>query len=307
MSDITVSIPGSTSNLSHGFDCMGMAVAIRNAVTVTPRDDGVVGAPDADDPGLQVFAERVRRECAQAWDTALPGIDVAVTGAVPISRGLGSSATVILGIAAACQRLAGHPLDRDELVRLGVRWEGHPDNICAAALGGFTLAAHGNDGLHYERIEVPSQLRAVIAIPATRQATHEARGILPDSVSRAEAIRAWQRTSLITAVIAQGRIERLRGLLGDGWHEQYRAALNPGLREAQAAADRAGALGTILSGSGSCVLSFVTAEVEGAVAEALGAIYRQLGIACEIRLSAFDNTGIKLVEGTRVEPGRVPR
>ena len=294
MDAITVSVPGSTSNLSHGFDCMGMAVAIRNQVRVVPRADDAVTAPGAADPGLLDLAQRVRRECAQAWDCALPGLEIAVAGAVPISRGLGSSATVLLGIAAACQQLAGHDLDRDELVRLGVRWEGHPDNICAAALGGFTLAAQGSDGLHWERIAVSEDLRAVIAIPATHQPTGEARQVLPDSVSRAEAIRAWQRASLITAVLAQGRIERLRGLLGDGWHEQYRAGLNPGLREAQAAADRAGALGTILSGSGSAVLSFTTSAVEGAVAAALEGVYRQLGIACEVRITGFDNHDLRL-------------
>lgn len=294
MPAITVSVPGSTSNLSHGFDCMGMAVAIRNRITVIPRDDAQVTTPESADPGLQGYAEQVRRECAQAWEAELPGLEVQVAGAVPISRGLGSSATVLLGIAAACQHLAGHALDRDELVRLGVRWEGHPDNICAAALGGFTLATQGGEGLHYERLDVSEELHAVIAIPATRQPTAEARRVLPDSVSRAEAIRAWQRTALITAVLASGRIERLHGLLGDGWHEQYRAGFNPGLREAQAAAERAGALGTILSGSGSSVLSFVTAASEAAVALALEGVYRQLGIACDIRISRFDNHGLDL-------------
>ncbi|MDA3962369.1 MAG: homoserine kinase [Planctomycetota bacterium] len=296
MSEIVIQVPGSTSNLSHGFDCMGMAVAAHNRIAVTTRDDAAVTTPDSADPGLQVFAEKVHRECTAAWDVKLPGIEVRVSGNVPISRGMGSSATVLLGIAAACQRLAGHPLDREELVHLGVRWEGHPDNICAACLGGFTIAAQGSDGLHWQRIAAPDALRAVIAIPATQQSTNEARGVLPDSLSRAEAVRGWQRSCLITAALATGEIERLRGLLGDGWHEQYRAPLNPGLREAQVAADHAGALGTILSGSGSCVLGFATVATQEAVAAAFAGVYRKLGIACEVRQTGFDNAGLVPVQ-----------
>lgn len=294
MDPIVVRVPGSTSNLSHGFDCMGIAVAEYNTVTVAVTADDAVRTPDSADPGLQRFAEKVHRECAAAWSADLPGIEVRIAGAVPISRGLGSSATVLLGIAAACQRLAGHRLDREELVHLGVRWEGHPDNICAACMGGFTVAAQGSDGLHWQRLSVPAALRAVIAIPATRQGTDEARAVLPDSLSRAEAVRGWQRSSLITAAFATGDIDALPGLLGDGWHEQYRAPLNPGLREAQVAAARAGALGAILSGSGSCVLTFTTAATQTAVGDALVGVYRRLGIACEVRATAFDNEGLTI-------------
>jgi homoserine kinase len=218
---------------------------------------------------------------------------VSVAGDVPIARGMGSSATILCGVAAACRELAGLPEDPAAVLAVAAAIEGHPDNVAAAVFGGVTVVGTAADGLHAARIAVPPDLLAVVAIPPFEVKTSEARKILPQEMSRADAIRGLQRTGLIVAALAQGRIDDLQGLFDDAWHERYRAPLNTGFAEARAAAAQAGALGTIISGSGSTVLSFVRRGTGDEIRTALAASYHSLGIAAQVVVLPFDNFGLR--------------
>jgi homoserine kinase len=285
-------VPASTTNLGHGFDCLGIALGVANVIAVEPTGDGVIHAPGAPDDGLARMATTVRDACARRWSADLPGFTVRVGGDVPVARGMGSSSTIFLGVAAACQRLAGRPLAKQELLEIAAGEEGHPDNAAAACMGGFTVVAATPEGLRWQRFAVPAGLVAVVAIPPFEVKTSEARRILPQEVPRADLVRALQRSALITAVLAGGDPAALRGLFDDAWHERYRAAVNPGLVEARAAAQSAGAIGTILSGSGSTVLSFSLRPQAAAVSAAVGASYRSRGVTAEVRVLEFDNDGL---------------
>ena len=294
-------VPASTTNLGHGFDCLGMALSAANTVVVSPSADDLISTPDAPDDGLGRMAGAIRDACIARWNVRLPGFSVRVHGDVPLSRGMGSSSTVVLGVAAACQRLAGRALDKHELVELAAAQEGHPDNVAASCLGGFTIAAEvGNaaeagKALRLHKISVPAHLVAVVAIPPYEVKTSDARRILPQQFTRAEGVRSLQRSALITALLSSGAIEQLRGLFDDAWHEHYRAALNPGLIDARKAAAAACAIGTILSGSGSTVLSFSHRDHANAVKQAMHDSYHAVGIDVATRILAFDNDGLTAV------------
>ena len=284
-------VPASTTNLGHGFDCLGIALGLANTITVTPGGDTVT-APGAADAGLQPMAQRVRAACAEAWGRSIPGFAVAVAGDVPIARGMGSSATILCGVAAACRELAGLPADPGAVLEVAAAIEGHPDNVAAAVLGGVTVVGAVGDRLRWAKIPVPESLVAVVAIPPFEVKTSEARRILPQELSRADAIRGLQRTALITAALVQGRAEDLRGLFADAWHERYRAPLNTGFAEARTAAEDAGAVGTIISGSGSTVLSFAPRAAAEVVRTAVERSYTARGVSAQVRIVPFDNSGL---------------
>jgi homoserine kinase len=294
-------VPGSTTNLGHGFDCLGAALGCVNTVSVKATGEAVVTAPGARDAGLVAMAARVREACTAAWSTPVPSFQVEIEGEVPIARGMGSSSTILLGVAAACQALAKRPWSAVELLPICAALEGHPDNVAAACLGGFTVVGAVGDQLRWTRFAAPEDLRAVVAIPPFEVKTSEARRILPGEIPKADHVQALQRTALITAALAAKDPERLRGLFDGAWHERHRATLNPGLPEARAAAAKAGALGTILSGSGSTVLSFATAATADAVAAAVTASYAERGVTAEVRILPFDNQGITRVKRTATE------
>jgi homoserine kinase len=288
---LRVRVPASTTNLGHGFDCLGIALGLWNEIAVREGPGGVVAAEGPHADGLAAMADKVRAACLTAWGKPLPGLHVAVQGEIPVARGMGSSSTIAVGVAAACRRLAGLPADPLALVEVATAVEGHPDNAAAAALGGFTVVGAVGKKLRCARFAVPAELRAVIAIPPFEVATPKARAILPKELSRADAVLGLQRTALITAALAAGRIDDLRSLFDDAWHERYRAELNPGLSEARKAAAAAGAIGTILSGSGSTVLSFARAAEAEAVRAAVERSYRARQVEAEVRVIGFAERG----------------
>ncbi len=288
----TYRVPASTTNLAHGFDCLGIALGLANRITVERIDAHAVTAPDSAAPGLAGLAERVRDACARAWNTAIPAFSVRVTGDVPIARGMGSSATILVGVAAACRDLAQLPPDSGAVLTLAAALEGHPDNVAAATLGGFTVIGATPGGLRWARFAPPPGLTAVVAIPDFEVKTTDARKILPHELTRADAVIGLQRTALLTAALAQNRLDDLRGLFADGWHERYRATMNPGFAEARAAADAAGALGTIISGSGSTVLALVRDADANAVAQALTVSYVGRAAQADVRVVGFDHHGV---------------
>ena len=278
-------VPGTTTNLGHGFDCFGIALSTANIVSVEQDKT-------CDNEALAQMLEKVQRSCAKAWQCDLPSIAMSIEGDVPIARGMGSSSTIYAAATAAYQLIHNEEMDLGEIIRLGDKLEGHPDNICAAVLGGFTIVAQVAGRLQWQRFDMPEQLEAVISIPNFEVKTDEARQVLPQQFTKAEGITAIQRCSMISAALAGKRLNLLRGLFDDAWHEQYRAELNPGLVTCREAADQAGAIGTFLSGSGSCILSLCTKSKVSDVHAALEAAY---GDTAEIRQVTFNNSGIELI------------
>src|ERR1044071_6095418 len=130
MQQISVRVPGSTSNLGPGFDCLGVALCIHNTVMVM-RGTGRRSHP-------RIVLEAADRFFKQVGRRAF-SFSCSIVEGIPRCRGLGSSATVRLGILLALNRLSGDPLDRFSLFGLCTELEGHPDNAAPAAFGGFTV------------------------------------------------------------------------------------------------------------------------------------------------------------------------
>ena len=148
MQEITVRVPASTSNLGPGFDCLGVALRIYNDVTVARRASRQHLHP-------RIVSDAADRFFKQSRRRAFP-FSCSVTENIPRSRGLGSSATIRLGILLALNRLSGNPLDRFTIFRLCAELEGHPDNAAPATFGGFTVTrSDGFPAVMFRRLPKP--------------------------------------------------------------------------------------------------------------------------------------------------------
>lgn len=276
MDSITVRIPATSANLGPGFDCLGVALALYSRVTVRR---GLPGRPD-----------RMVDEAARAFFDASPAAPFAfafeIQGDIPRSRGLGSSVAVRLGLLHGLNALAGDVLGADQLYRICVRLEGHPDNAAPAAFGGF--AAARPDGLYF-RCDVAPELRFVVLVPAGEVDTDFSRVQLPRDLARADAVVNTANTALITAAFATRQYELLRGSMSDRLHQPYRAQANPHLWPAIEAGTAAGALDGYLSGSGSAVACLTTGDPTP-VAAALQSVLPE----ARVHVLAADNGGVLL-------------
>ena len=291
---ITVRVPASTSNLGPGFDTLGVALKLYNRVRVTPADSKAVTILSDLDPikrdaattmatdAARLFFERARRPPF--------GMMVRLNCDVPISRGLGSSVTLRLGIIAALNELTRAGFDRHQLMELAAELEHHPDNSASAAFGGFTAAGFVNSGVRCLRFPVSPRLKFVTLIPRFEISTLKARRLVPPTFNRADTLHNLNRSALISAAFAAGDYEALRGVLEDRVHQPYREQLVPQLTRIIKAGEKAGAIGGWLSGSGPVVVCITLKNPVG-VARAM----RRKLPASEVRILTADNEGVKIV------------
>ncbi len=307
-----VRVPASSANLGPGFDCLGLALDLHNVVEleerpagleVVIRGEGAQALSAGPDNLVVVAAERL----FAAVGRRPPGLAVRLENAVPLSRGLGSSAAAIVGGLVAANALVGSPLDRDALFRLATEMEGHPDNVAPALFGGLTVAVSG-EGFGPGapvciRFDPPPGLELAVVIPDRPMSTAEARRVLPDAVARRDAVFNIQRACLLVAALREGRLDLLTVALDDRVHQPYRAALLPGLEEALRAARRSGLLGACLSGSGSTVLVFLAPdspeEERVAALEAVVSPFRLRGIGCAVKRVRPAAAGAEVLEPPR--------
>lgn len=275
---ITVQVPASTSNLGPGFDCLGVALRLYNSVTI--RRDGERRPSRMIDEVARLFFKESRvRPFLFSCD---------IHGDVPASRGLGGSACVRLGILHGLNRIAGNPMDRLSIFQLGARLEGHPDNAAPASFGGFTVVR----GERVQRFEVSPRLFFVLLIPDFEIKTSKARKVLPSKISRIAAVESCANACAITAAFASHNYENLRGAFGDNLHQPFRQELVPFMPRVIAAAEKAGALGAFLSGSGSTIAA-VTLQSPTKVAAAMLRATRSTSARTVV--TTADNRGVQFL------------
>jgi homoserine kinase len=277
MGKITVQVPASTSNLGPGFDCLGVALRLYNFVTIVRGDKG---------SSLRIVSEAARLFFKESRTHSFP-FSCEIQGEVPPSRGLGGSATVRLGVLHGLNRLAGNPLDRLAIFRFGARLERHPDNAAPASFGGFTVVR----GENVQRFEVDPRLYFILLIPDFEIETARARKVLPAKIERRDAVQNCANACAITAAFASREYEKLRGAFADRLHQPFRQKLIPFLPRVIVAAEKAGALGAFLSGSGSTIAA-VALQSPKKVASAMLRAARSTG--GRIIITTADNHGVSL-------------
>jgi len=276
-----IRVPATSANLGPGFDAFGLALDLHNYIAVEP------GAPEVPDP----FAAEIVDAYHKARGLTPKPYRLVVRGLVPPARGLGSSATIRLGMLAALEKLNKRSLDLPWLMETATRLEGHPDNITAAALGGFVVCG----GQKPAKAKIASRLKFVAAIPRIETSTRTARSLLPPSVAFQDAVHNLRNASRIAAAFLQEKYEEARGAFADRLHQPYRAALVPGLEEAIEGAEKAGAIGAFLSGAGPTVMA-VCLKSEAAIGQAMTKALHKAGLdSVDVKVLKADNDGVQVV------------
>ena len=194
---VVVEVPATTANIGPGFDCLGAALALGNRFELRVIEGGgerfelIIEGPEGahlrGGPDNLVYrsAQRVWREVG----LEAVALEARVQLAVPPARGLGSSATAIVAGLIGANALVGEPLSREKLLELAIDIEGHPDNVVPSLVGGLCMTAKAaSHRWRVVRCEWSSEVQAVVAIPAIRLTTSEARRAMPKAIPVADAV-----------------------------------------------------------------------------------------------------------------------
>lgn len=298
-SAIAVKVPATTANLGPGFDCLGAALTLYNEFHFTHQ----LGYPvplTIEVTGLE--AERVQRDEQNLAYHALvhfynhiqqsvPPLHLTIHLGIPLARGLGSSATAIVGGLLGANALAGSPLEPSELLQLAIALEGHPDNVAPALLGGCQLAAKSEQDWVLCPVDWHPTVVPILAIPDFELSTSAARSVLPQNCSYGDAIFNTAHLGLLIKGLETGQTDWLQAALLDRLHQPYRQSLIQGFDQVRQAALTAGAMGLVISGAGPTLLALGTQKNASAIATRMQLAWQHLGIRAQVQIAALDTQG----------------
>lgn len=250
-----IRIPGSSANLGPGFDCFGIGWQVYNYMDFLPSEElKISGCP-----------EEFQNEENLAYQGYLAVLNYAgienkaveinfLESFIPVSRGLGSSAALIVGGAVAANEMFELKLSKQQLLEITTPIEGHPDNIAPSVYGGFTVSVMEGDKVFSVPCPVSDKLYFTALIPDFKLSTELARSVLPKDYSRADAIFNISRASLLIKGLEQGDTKLIACAMNDRIHQPYRTELIAGYDRARELALSEGACAVCISGAGPTML-----------------------------------------------------
>lgn len=218
------------------------------------------------------------------------GLSIKLENNIPIARGLGSSAAAIVGGALAANLLIPNPLSLEELLLIVTEFEGHPDNVAPALIGGLISSIYTTEKIIYKKINPPQDLNLVVAIPDYTLSTKVARNALPQNIPLQDAVFNIGYSTLLVLALQEGDYNLLGQVMKDKIHQPYRLPLVPGMNEVFKAALQAGAISVALSGSGPTLIAFSQNNSE-IIGQAMQNAFLQYDISCQYKILKPDLNG----------------
>lgn len=260
---IRVRVPATTANMGPGYDVLGMALSQYSTFQCQEDDKislSIKGLESEKLVNQDHEANLVVRSMNHLFkyvDKYPKGYKLEIINDIPLARGMGSSASAIVGGLLVANYLVGANLDQDEILKLATQIEGHPDNVAPALMGNIVLSTKApDDQVIYHSIKPFDDLTCVLFIPDYEVSTSMSRAVLPQSISMADAVHTSGHLSLMLAGFMTGNKDLIGQTMVDRLHEPYRKSLIKNFDDFKASALEVGAFAFSLSGSGSTIIAY---------------------------------------------------
>ena len=307
---VTVKVPATIANLGPGFDIFGMAIPFYNEITIEETvipssgvefhvldENGEENLYVNDEGGENIVLKAIKflyNFIGQEPD----GLKITVKTGIPIARGMGSSASVIVGGLIAANELLGNPSDLDALLAIATEVEGHPDNVVPAFVGGFAISSQEEDGrVVYRKIEWNPDWKLTICIPDYELQTGISRSVLPEKASYKDAVFNAKRCAMFIQALNTKDDKLIKLALQDRLHQPYRLKLVPGLEEiTKRLKNEEEVLGCVLSGAGPSVLIISKEKAIDKIKETVNEVWNNLNIKAEVLSIDVEQNGAFILE-----------
>lgn len=288
----TIKVPASSANIGPGFDSLGIALKRYLTLTVERSNHWEFTHTSESVPSVRHYKDhyiyKVATKVAGWHQCELPACHVTMDSDIPLARGLGSSASAIVAAIELANQLCELTLSEDEKLKYAVQIEGHPDNVAPALFGGLLVTVQMNEQTSYKQLpQIDSDV--VIYIPDFELRTEDARNVLPESFLMQDAAAASSVSNLMISALMTGDYKLAGQMMeSDLFHESYRAVLIPNYADIKAHARSFGAYGTVISGAGPTMISFVPNGEGYAVAEKMQTLFPDY----EVEAIGMDSQGL---------------
>lgn len=301
--DITVKVPATSANIGSGFDALGLALSLYNEVSFRKTDEGGLSLVVEGLGQGKITTDFERNLVGQAMLRAalvngktLPenGV-ITLFNRIPLARGLGSSSAAVVGGLLLGNELTGRGMDENQILHEATLMEGHPDNAAPALLGGLCMSVTDEKKkVSVQTFALDEGLSFITVSPDKEVKTADARAVLPQTIDYHAAVFNVAHVAFLVGAFIGKRYDLLRTGLQDKLHMPYRLPLIPGGAEALAAAEKAGAVGATVSGSGSTLIAFAV-KGEEQIAQAMKDVFKSVGLASVHHILKACNDGVQIV------------
>lgn len=310
---VSVKVPATSANLGPGFDCLGLALPIYNTITieetvlpgtgieinVMSEDDGVDEKSFDNIPkdenniiykAVEILYNSIGQEPSE--------LKINIQSQIPITRGLGSSSSIVVGGLMAANKLLGSPADETALLSIATEVEGHPDNVAPAILGGFVMASREDDGsVVYRKLDWPEEWDITVCIPDFELSTAIARSVIPEQIPLQDAIFNAKHLAMLIQAVNTKDEKLMKVALQDRIHQPYREKLVPGMREImEVFKHEDGVLGVVLSGAGPSMLVISHKYDLDKIKSTVKEIWEGQSIKTDIRTLKIEPQGAMVLE-----------
>lgn len=295
---IKVRVPGTSANIGPGFDAFGLALSIYNTFSFEEKNDGKLTIRGVERK-YQSDTNLVYRSMQKVFKKAgyhPKGLYIHTDVDIPISRGLGSSATCIVGGLFGANALIGSPLSTEELFDIAVELEGHPDNVAPAIFGGLVVSMNDHGKNIYIKSPVHPCYTFYALVPDFPLSTSDARQVLPKKISFGDATHNLPRATMTYLALANGSMEILKLCMKDRLHQPYRKKLIAHYDVITKKAREMGCLNTCISGAGPTILVINSVDNDDFQQDMLGYL-AQKAPGWQIIPLAPDHSGVQVLGG----------
>jgi homoserine kinase len=259
-----IKVPATSANLGPGYDTIGLALNLFNHFKINKRSDNLIKVKliDKNNGSKEIKIKEEDNLISQAYklyfdfiDKKVEGVEIEEIMETPLARGLGSSASAIIGGLAAAAVVSAQLISEQDFIKLAVSLEKHPDNVVPALIGGLTINYNCNNIYDYYKIDVSEDLNFILVVPDFELETKKLRDVLPEKISYDDAIFNLSRISLFTAAFLKDDYQLLEYAMEDKIHQPYRKQLIKEFDQVIKNAKESGAYGAALSGAGPTIIA----------------------------------------------------
>ena len=248
-----IKVEATSANVCVGFDVLGLALGLENTFTFEKKDKLSFKGFEEEYCNENNLVYSSYKYLFDKLNKPVIPVEIGFSGEIPVSRGLGSSSSLIIAGIFAANHMMNNPLTKDELFDICVELEGHPDNVAPAIYGGLVASYKKNNKNYPNLYKVSDKLKFIVVIPPFELSTHHARSVLPSELSYSDIVHNMSRIVNLPKALEEGNLELLIDLFDDKLHEPYSAKLIKGYDQLKSICNDNNCAFAI-SGSGSTML-----------------------------------------------------
>jgi len=307
MDKIKVFSPGSITNLSCGYDILGVCLNNRgDEITVTKTENKRIIIKSNDNYNISNdINKNVAGIAAQALlkkTSTEFGFEIEIKKGIKPGSGIGSSAASSAGTVFAINQLLDSPFSQLDLIKFSMEGEKfvsdsyHADNVAPIILGGITLVRSISE-IDVIKLPTPKSLEVIIIRPNIEIKTSDSRKVLRKKIKIEEMVQQSANLGSFVSSLYNEDFNLMSRSIVDIIAEPDRRILIPEFDNIIKLSKINGAIAAGISGSGPSIFSLSKdTNISEKILKATTDHYNKLGISYDGFISKINTTGIKILE-----------